>query len=161
MARRKINPERQRLVRLVEANGMEVEADWTIEVLRKLAEYCEEPNESPEVYSSPVRERRRAPARIEFHSPDLIQMTQGSGELETSNSHASYLAEVIHDGMGSPERNWDEWKTERKRLFPEGSTTPGADAEHQQLKAWARGASGVDARWPAHVLKILHDIQKG
>lgn len=151
MARRKIDPKRQKLIDQLKANGIEIGSDWPTASLEEMARFTPDPKaEKSEVYGSPKRNRRRGPARIEFHSPDLIQMTQGSGELITSNAHAKYLAGVVSEGMGHPERNLDN-----EQLFPEHHLTPGANPEHAQLRAWARNTTGVDADWPVDALRTL------
>ena len=158
MARKKVDPARQDALRKLDASGIEYDPTWPTNALTALAKvlpHVEEPK--PEVYGAPKREKRRGPARIEFHAPELITMTQGSGEMEMSNAKASYIAQVIHDGMGAPHRHWTEENERMKQLFPSHSLTPGADAELTELRAWARGRA-YNARWPKEVLKALYDV---
>jgi hypothetical protein len=158
MARKRIDPERVSLLRRLEESDLEYDPTWPTEVLKALAAYTPEPKESkPEVYGAPKRERKTPKVcHIQIKDPALVQMMQGSGEVELRNVQAQELASVI--GEVSPvERTYYEEHEERKRLFPKHSLTDGADAEYTRLRAWAR-ARGYNAQWPRIVLERLREL---
>lgn len=88
MARKKINPRRQKLVEWIEAHG-EVVEDESMRELEVLADIMGMNNEVPieEESTEPGRKRERPEVIFTIVCPELITMFQGAHTRKLENTH--------------------------------------------------------------------------